>query len=572
MTACIKPALAACLLLCSSVMAAAQTLQAIEFSGSGDQLQIRLRFNGVPPAPAGYATSNPARLAIDLPGVTNALPQRKYPVASAAADSVTVLQANGKTRMVVNLPEQQPFTTAVEGHSLVVEIGTRRQPANGLQQYGEKLSLNFQDIEVRAVLQLLAEFTGLNLVASDAVTGTVTMQLNNVPWQQALDIILKSKGLDQRLHGNILMVAPAAELKQQEKLALEASIQLEQLTPVQTEHFRIRYADVNTIAAALRDNNSRNQTDIVRHQGQYLHTTHKAQAGVLSPRGSVLVDERTNSLIVTDTAPHLKAVRELLAFLDLPVKQVMIEARIVSANDDFSRELGIRWGGTGSHNKLRVGGSLESVAGAAPGPEPVTASFPQSLLVDLGVSGAPGSLAFSYLGNTFNVAAELSALESNGQGEIISQPKVVTGNKQAATIKAGQEVGFQQATASGATSVAFKEAVLQLDVTPNITPDNRILMDLVVTQDSISGFVNGENNAQIPLIDTTELVTQVLINNGETIVLGGVFEQTELHNEVKTPLLGDIPVVGRLFKRTVKTRNKRETLIFITPRIIGEQQ
>jgi type IV pilus assembly protein PilQ len=369
-----------------------------------------------------------------------------------------------------------------------------------------------------------------------------------------------------------MLVGNAEEIAEQERIELEANKQIIELLPLQTEHFKILYAKADTLSQMLSVEKN----------------------GVLSDRGSVLVDERTNSMIITDTARNLTEVRDLIELLDVPVKQIMIEARIVSANDDFSRELGIRWGGANMSDSAVVTGDLETandisgqivsrsqefnsaVAGgtnanqAAADLAPITTAFPGANFVDLGVGGAPSSIALSYLGSAFNVSAELSALESNGQGEVVSQPKVITGDKKQASIKAGQEVGFQQATASGATSVSFKEAVLQLDVTPNITPDNRILMDLVVTQDTISGFVSGENNSQIPVIDTTEVATQVLMNNGETIVLGGVFEQTDLYGVSKTPLLGDLPIIGRAFKRTTTTQVKRETLIFITPRIINE--
>ncbi len=707
-----------CLMLfgvvCSSLTYAAN-LEDIEFfSLSDDVVQIKLSFDDVPPQPGSYTISDPARIAIDLPGVINKLPERKYALDFDNTNSVIVLEAGGRTRLIVNMIDLVDYRALVDGKTVLLNIGSSEVSSNadtisGTSQQsfssvdgsssrshvselnfqrgeggegrllisltdptidvdvakqgqyiniklfdtflsdeqrhtydvidfatavkefsanqegnnttirllpdpssdylayqtddmfvvsvtplvgdsktgavafkefqGDRLSLNFQSIEVRAVLQLIAEFTGLNLVASDAVTGAITLRLDNVPWDQALDIVLKTKGLAKRINGNVMLVAPATEIAEQERIELEASKQLIELTPVQTEHFKILYANATTLSSMLTGDSD----------------------GLLSDRGSVLVDERTNSLIVTDTGENLDEVRELLVLLDIPVKQVMIEARIVSANDDFSRELGIRWGGADIKNKTIVSGSLDSVndlttqvgdraeafntafqgfvdqglstadaaSQAASSLEAFSVNYPDSLLVDLGVGGAPSSLALSYLGDTFNVSAELSALESNGQGEVVSQPKVVTGDKQAATIKAGQEVGFQQATASGATSIAFKEAVLQLDVTPNITPDNRILMDLTVTQDSIAGFVSGENNSQVPILDTVELITQVLINNGETIVLGGIFEQTDLENVVKTPLLGDIPYLGRLFKRTVVTKQKRETLIFITPRIIS---
>jgi type IV pilus assembly protein PilQ len=418
---------------------------------------------------------------------------------------------------------------------------------------GEKLSLNFQSIEVRSVLQLIADFTDLNLVASDSVGGNITLRLENVPWDQALDLVLSTKGLDKRQIGNVLMVAPAEEIAARERQEIESSKQLGEILPLQTEHIKVLYAEATDLVGLLQGSDDN---------------------GLVSERGSVLVDTRTNSLLITETAKNLDEIRRVVKLVDIPVRQVLIEARIVIANSDFSRDLGIRWGGLdldlGSSTRA-IAGNLESATSAITNGLVSAADVPGSLAVDLGVSGGGASrLALGYQSSDISLAAELSALESNGQGEVVSQPKIITGDKQKATIKSGQQIPYLESSASGGTTVSFEEAVLKLEVTPNITPDDRILMDLVINQDSLGEFINGEFNSQIPIIDTTELITQVLVKNGETIVLGGVFQVSDVTATTKTPFLGDIPYLGRLFKRTTESKDKIETLIFITPRILSD--
>ena len=433
----------------------------------------------------------------------------------------------------------------------------KRERLNEFDYVGDRISLNFQSIEVRAVLQLIADFTELNLVASDSVTGSITLRLQNVPWDQALDLVLKTRGLDSRKIGNVLMVAPAQEIAERERQEIEANKQLAELAPLQSEFIRIRYAKA---------------VDVV----QLFEAGSEEGGSLISERGSVVVDERTNAIVVTDTAAKLAEIRDLIEKVDIPIRQVMIEARIVIASSNIDEQLGIRWGG----GYLNVDGdSFASIAGDAAsvtdlnrqligGADPV--ALPSAPFVDLGVADASSSFAVGFTSTDLFLTAELSALEASGEGEVVSQPKVITGDKQKASIKSGTEIPYQEGAASGATTTAFKEAVLKLDVTPNITPDDRILLDLIVNQDSVGDLVPSGNGGLIPTIDTTELTTQVLVGNGETVVLGGVFKNEELVKVEKVPLLGDIPYLGTLFKSTANTQQKTETLIFITPRILSE--
>jgi type IV pilus assembly protein PilQ len=429
---------------------------------------------------------------------------------------------------------------------------------NEFSYVGDRLSLNFQDIEVRAVLQLIADFTELNLVASDTVAGRITLRLQNVPWDQALELVLRTKGLDKRQVGNVLMVAPAAEIAERERQEIEANKQIAELAPLQTQFIRIRYA---------------NASDVV-----LLFAAGSEEGGTLiSPRGSVIVDARTNSLIVTDTAVKLGEIRTLIDRVDIPIRQVMIEARIVIAQSDVSHALGVRWGGgyldVGNDDVFSASGDLDNVVGlneSVINGESPSLSFPGALLVDLGVAAATGSFAVGYTSNDLFLTAELSAMESQGNGEVVSQPKVITGDKQEATIKSGTEVPYQESSANGETTVAFKEAVLALNVTPNITPDDRILLDLVINQDSVGDLVPSGTGGAVPTIDTTQLTTQVLVGNGETVVLGGVFRTEDVESVSKVPFLGDIPYLGTIFKSTSSQKTKTETLIFITPRILAD--
>ena len=433
------------------------------------------------------------------------------------------------------------FTVSVE-RLTEEEAETRREEK--FPYTGDKLSLNFQDIEVRSVLQLIADFTGLNLVASDTVGGSITLRLQNVPWDQALDLILKTKGLDKRQIGNVLLVAPAEEIAARERLELETNKQIAELAPVRLDIIQVNYAKAGDIVALIR-----------------------ADEELISSRGFVSSDVRTNTISVRETQQKLEEIRRLVGTWDVPVRQVSIEARIVRAQNNVSEELGVRWGAQGrattdgGSDNIIIGGSQGGLAGISPsGP----LSLPSDLNVDLGVTRAgSSSVALGYIGTDFLLDLELSAFETDGRAEVVSQPRVVTADRQSASIKSGEEIPYQEATSSGATNVEFKEAVLSLEVTPQITPDDKIIMDLVVNQDS-----RGEVTAGIPSINTNSVTTQVLVANGETVVLGGIFQSEVATQTTKTPFLGDIPYLGRLFKRTEHIDERSELLIFVTPKII----
>ena len=431
------------------------------------------------------------------------------------------------------------FTVSVE--KLTEEEAERRREEK-FPYTGDKLSLNFQDIEVRSVLQLIADFTGLNLVASDTVSGSITLRLQNVPWDQALDLILKTKGLDKRQIGNVLLVAPAEEIAARERLELETNKQIAELAPVRLEIIQVNYAKAADIVGLIEQDEE-----------------------LISERGFISSDVRTNTISVRETAEKLEEIRRLVNTWDIPVRQVSIEARIVRAQTNVAESLGVRWGGgyldpDGSNTRFGSG-SIEGNESLWNDNEVV---FPDALAVDLGVSDAgASSFAIGLGGADFLVELELSALESDGKAELVSQPKVVTADRQTATIKSGEEIPYQEASSSGATSVSFKEAALSLEVTPQITPDNKIIMDLRVNQDS-----RGQETAGIPSINTNEVTTQVLVGNGETVVLGGIFQSEMATTITKTPFLGDIPYVGALFRRTENIDERSELLIFITPKIL----
>lgn len=437
---------------------------------------------------------------------------------------------------------------------------------------GQKLSLNFQDIPVRSVLQLIADFTELNLVASDTVEGKITLRLENVPWDQALDLVLKTKGLDKRQIGNVLMVAPAAEIAAREREELETTKQMQELAPLRTEFVQILYADANEIYKLFDAKSSGDGN---------------ATQSLLSERGSAMVDTRTNSIVITETEEKIQQFRDLVKHIDIPVRQVSIEARIVKASSGFREDLGVMWGLDMNNGDVFTNGSIDNVLNANNrvfrdgGPDVggslidpgdldaiSTPTGADSMVMDMRAKpeeGDPGSFAIGLLGSQGWLAVELSAMEKSGRGEVVSQPKVITGDKQKAIIKSGEEIGYQEASSSGASTTSFKEAVLKLEVTPQITPDDRIIMDLIVTKDAIERFVAG-----IPVISTTELTTRVLVNNGETVVLGGIFENETLDQVKKLPFLGDLPLVGRLFRSTTKKDTKVELLIFVTPRLLQD--
>lgn len=421
---------------------------------------------------------------------------------------------------------------------------------------GERLSLNFQDIEVRSVLQLIADFTNTNIVVSDTVSGNITLRLQNVPWDQALDIVLKTKGLAMRKNEDVILVAPSEELAAREKLELESQKQIEELAPLFSEFIQVNYAKAGDLASLLSGEGG------------------QGDSSLLSERGSVSIDQRTNTLLIKDTAERLEDIRRLITSLDIPVRQVMIESRIVIANDDFARDLGVKLGLTKNdvyQNETRgiIGGGLPgdlAPPGGVVGIENPAGSGNEALMVDLPVGDPAGALNLlvGRVGRDL-LRLELSAMQAEGRGEVLSNPRVITSNQHEATIQQGVEIPYQEASSSGATSVSFKEAVLELKVTPQITPDDRIIMDLAVSKDSV-----GQVFAGVPSINTRNVSTQVLVDNGDTVVLGGIYEQTRLDEVDKVPFFGDLPGVGVLFRQTRKQDDKTELLIFVTPKIIKQ--
>jgi type IV pilus assembly protein PilQ len=681
--------------------AATNQLQSIDVQKiGGKQVQLTLHLSGPAPEPLSFTIDKPARISLDLPNTALALPARRIDVGSGGIDTVLAAEANGRTRIVLNLDQMQPYQTRVDGNNLVVTVGaaaagvpaeavasaaaagpavapagarairnidfrrsadgsgrlivkltdprtpisvsqqgsqimvdfvgtdlpqnlTRRydtldfgtpvagfdaqhvgkdarivisatgdfeelayqtddqyvvevQPsrkaaaaAEDKKEYkGEKLSLNFQDIETRAVLQLLADASGQNIVVSDSVGGSVTLRLQSVPWDQALDIVLRTKGLDKRQQGNVIIVAPADELAAREKADLAAKKDIQELAPLRTEYLQVNYAKAGDIAALLKSGSTNS---------------------VLTSRGSVAVDERTNTLLLTDTSDTISQVRKLVATLDIPVKQVLIESRIVIVNDDFERDLGVRAGltatarnggnglfetsGTATSTDTGLGSAITNLASSGsvyPVAVPTGSSAANRYNVNLPVSNPAGSLAFMLLGSDYIVDLELSAAQAEGRGEIVSSPRVITANQKEATIEQGVEIPYQQSASSGATTIQFKKAVLSLKVKPLITPDNRIILDLAVTKDSVGKVVVTSGGVNVPAIDTRAISTQVLVNDGQTVVLGGILESERRDAETKVPLLGDIPILGHLFKNTTKVNNKDELLIFVTPKILRE--
>ena len=444
------------------------------------------------------------------------------------------------------------------GNQYVVEV--REIPEEVVEQRkkdvfdGERLSLNFQDIEVRSVLQLIADFTNLNMVVSDAVSGNLTLRLKNVPWDQALDIILKTKGLGKRENGNVIYVAPSEEIAAREKLELEAQQQVQELAPLRSEFIQVNYARAGDLAALFKS----------------------SENSLLSERGNVTVDERTNNLLVQDTALKLNEIRSLVERLDVPVKQVLIESRIVVANDDFTKALGVRFGISNQDSNLADDDDFDAIARNLEGTDAAlnggTIPLANRLNVNLPAAAATGSigLALAKLPLGLLLDLELSAAQAESRAEVISSPRVIASNQTTARIEQGTEIPFQSATSSGATDVEFKQAVLALEVTPQITPDNRVAMRLIVTNDSIGEEVPSGFGGVIPSIDTNEVETDVLVDNGQTLVLGGVYTQDRINSNSRVPFFADLPFVGVLFRNSSVSNSKSELLVFITPKIISE--
>ncbi|WP_049340783.1 type IV pilus secretin PilQ [Stutzerimonas stutzeri] len=656
----------------------------------GDRVELKLAFDEPVASPRGYTLDQPARIALDLPGVSNNLGAKNRELGVGNARSVTVVEAQGRTRLIVNLTALVPYSTRVDGNNLFVVLGegsgttspaaasaavtapiakpapvkpmaagkaidnidfrrgedgagnvviTLSDPSVGstieeqggkirvvfakaelpealrvrldVQDFatpvkfvdstaqaggasiaieptgrydylayqtdnkltisvkplteeeadkrktdrfaysGEKLSLNFQDIDVRSVLQLIADFTDLNLVASDTVSGNITLRLQNVPWDQALDLVLKTKGLDKRQVGNVLLVAPADEIAARERQELESQRQIAELAPLRREVVQVNYAKAADIARLFQS---------VTNNG-----------GVAEERGSIAVDDRTNNIIAYQTQERLDELRRIVAQLDIPVRQVMIEARIVEANVDYDKSLGVRWGGNlGAGNKWSAwgkNGNLDIEDGEDGGQQitwPMNTPF-----VDMGAVGSTSGIGLGFVTDNAILDLQLSAMEKTGNGEVVSQPKVVTADKETAKILKGSEVPYQEASSSGATSTSFKEAALSLEVTPQITPDNRIIMEVKVTKDE-PDFSQAATTG-VPAIRKNEVNAKVLVTDGETIVIGGVFSNTQSKSVDKVPFLGDLPYLGRLFRRDLVQDRKSELLVFITPRIMNNQ-
>jgi len=443
---------------------------------------------------------------------------------------------------------------------------------------GNKISLDFQDIEVRRVLQLLADFTGINMVAADTVQGNITLRLKDVPWDQALDIILKTKNLDKRRNGSVIWIAPVSELIKAEEDEAKAIAQSVKLAPLQTEYIQLNYAKVADIEKLITQGKNSSNSGSTNNAGGGNDPLGDSVGSLLSPRGTVSVDPRTNTLIVNDTAQKIDQIRKMIDLLDVSVKQVMIEARIVRATTDFSKDMGVKWGVATTdrigNNDIIVGGSDTTLWNIKTPDDDgkVTIERPQNLNVDLGVANAAGKIAFGLINmSDFMLDLELSALQADGFGEVISTPKVLTADKQQAKVASGSQIPYQSAEGGGQNAVStteFIDATLSLDVTPSITPDGKVQMKLNITSDTPGAPTP---TGQLT-INKNAIETNVLVDNGETVVLGGIFEQETRSVQTKVPFLGDLPAVGRLFRRDSKSDTKRELLIFVTPRIVNDSQ
>jgi type IV pilus assembly protein PilQ len=490
--------------------------------------------------------------------------------------TVDTLKTNMDTRVVISaegkydqLAYQSDNEFSIEINPVEDQIEEASSPYSETKEYeGQRLTLNFQDIETRAVLQLLAETSGRNIVVSDTVQGNVTLRLRNVPWDQALDIVMTTKGLDMRQNGNVIIVAPAEEIAARETADLEARNAISELEPMYSEFLQVNYAKAANLAALI-----------------------KAEGGgnsMLSERGSIAVDERTNTLLVQDTANRLEDIRRMVRTLDVPIKQVLIESRIVVVNDDFSRDLGVRLGVT-AYNESGTNEGGQVISGTGSGTDTMVNSMIDNLgstgqitpvqlpvltdryNVNVPIAEAAGRFSLAVLERDYLVDLELTALEAEGRGEIVSTPRVITANQKEARIEQGVEIPYQQSASSGATTVQFKKAVLSLEVTPQITPDNNIIMDLRVNKDNVGDIIStGGIGGTVPSIDTRAVETQVLVENGQTVVLGGIYETERRETITKVPFLGDIPAVGVLFRSKQVQNDKTELLIFVTPRILEE--
>ena len=490
---------------------------------------------------------------------------RRYDVMDFATPVQTVdaVRVDGSSRLVISSQGDFEQLAYQSDNQYTVEIKASSKRTAGAEEKkeytGERLTLNFQDIDVRSVLQLLADTSGQNIVVSDSVAGNLTLRLQNVPWDQALDIVLRTKGLDKRRQDNVIIIGPTEELATREKAELAAHKEVQELSPTHTEFMQVNYAKVSDLAKLIK--------------------TANAKDSMLSPRGSLSVDERTNTLLVQDTTDKLADIRRLVQTLDVPVKQVLIEARIVIVSDTFERDLGARFGVStaqqnGPGGLLAVtgnGAGANQILGTGLGGASLTGTtLDNRYQVNTPAANTNGSIGISLLGGSYLVDLELSAAQNEGKSEIISSPRVITANQKQATISQGVEIPYQESASSGATTTQFKDAVLKLKVTPLITPDNRVILDLDVSDDAVGQQVTSATGGSVPSIDTRQIITQVLVNDGQTVVLGGILETTKARSANKVPFFGDIPFLGALFRSTIDTNNKTELLIFITPKILRE--
>jgi type IV pilus assembly protein PilQ len=511
------------------------------------------------------------QIVVDFAGT--AIPKnlmRRYDVMDFATPVQTVdaVRVDGSSRLVISAQGDFEQLAYQSDNQYTVEIkpsSKRTAGAEEKKEYtGERLTLNFQDIDVRSVLQLLADTSGQNIVVSDSVSGNLTLRLQNVPWDQALDIVLRTKGLDKRRQDNVIIIGPTEELATREKAELAAHKEVQELSPTHTEFMQVNYAKVGDLSKLIKGSGGKDS--------------------MLSPRGSLSVDERTNTLLVQDTSDKLSDIRRLVQTLDVPVKQVLIEARIVIVSDTFERDLGARFGVSaassltgGANSLLAISGNNQATNSILAGgvPPKATSILPATTLdnryqVNTPAANTNGSFGVSLLAGSYLVDLELSAAQNEGKSETVSSPRIITANQKQATIMQGVEIPYQESASSGATTTQFKDAVLKLKVTPLITPDNRVILDLDVSDDSVGQQVTSATGGSVPSIDTRQIITQVLVNDGQTVVLGGILDTTKSRSANKVPFLSDIPVLGYLFRSTTDINNKTELLIFITPKILRE--
>lgn len=549
---------------------AAQSLTSISHRVTQEGV-VRIEINASEPfktLPASFSTYSPSRVVVDIAGSSD-LENKIYAINENGVANLRVVESAGRTRVVAQLEKKLPYEISIDDQSLFIEIGTPQPlaakteaadaaaaeapeetaetPSTEVQSGANgRLSLNFQDIEIRAVLQLLADFTGLNMVVSDTVGGNITLRLKDVRWQEALDIILQTKGLTMRQKGNIMMVAPTVEVTARERLEAESKISLEQLAPLQTKIIKVKYARAQDMAELM-----------------------KTEANLfLSERGSIGVDSRTNALLIHDVPTSVRKVAGLIARLDHPVRQVMIDSRVVIATDNFARDIGIRFGGAGIQQNGDTIFGASGTKSALILNDPTGGLAPDTLAVNLpAVLGGPAGGAVNFfvgkLGS-YLMQLEISAMQEEGTAEVIASPRVVTTDQHPALIEQGTEIPYSTSNSLGGTNTQFKKAVLKLEVTPHITPDDNIIMDLVINKDRpILENLRGE-----PPIETKKVESTVLVKNGETIVLGGIFEEEKSTGTDSIPYLGKIPGLGRLFRRERADNLKRELLVFVTPKIL----